>query len=83
MEIILQEEIANLGQIGDILEHDRTAWLVPPGDCGASSDGLKVLIDDPQRRNRLGRAARQEVMAKYTWAAHTRQIIEKLKERCG
>lgn len=74
---------SQLGQIGDVLEHDRTAWFVPPGDCDGLKDGLKVLIDDPQRRDRLGQAARQEVMAKYTWVAHTRQIIEKLKERCG
>jgi glycosyltransferase involved in cell wall biosynthesis len=46
-------------------------------------DGLKILIEDEHRRDRLGRAARQEVVAKYTWREHTRKIIEKLKERCA
>lgn len=74
---------SQLGQIGDVLEHDQTAWMVPPGDCRALKDGLKVLIADRQRRDRLGQNARREAIAKYTWAAHTHQIIEKLKERCG
>jgi glycosyltransferase involved in cell wall biosynthesis len=45
--------------------------------------GLKTLIDDEPRRVKLGKAAREEVIAKYTWREHTRKIIEKLKERCG
>jgi glycosyltransferase involved in cell wall biosynthesis len=45
--------------------------------------GLRVLVNDAKRRERLGNAAREEVVAKYTWKEHTRKIIEKLKERCG
>jgi glycosyltransferase involved in cell wall biosynthesis len=44
--------------------------------------GLKTLIADKERKERLGKAARQEVVAKYTWREHTRKTIEKLKERC-
>jgi len=74
---------SNLNQIGEVLKHDYTAWLVKPGDIDSLMIGLKTLIDDKERRERLGKAARQEVVAKYTWREHTRKIIEKLKERCG
>ena len=74
---------SDLNQIGEVLRHDHTAWLVKPGDIESLMIGLKTLIDDGPRRERLGRAARQEAVAKYTWREHTRKIIEKLKERCA
>ena len=73
---------SDLEQIGEVLEHDGTAWLVKPGDAESLMLGLKTLIDNPQISKRLGEAARREVVAKYTWKEHTRKIIEKLKERC-
>jgi glycosyltransferase involved in cell wall biosynthesis len=73
---------SDLDQIGEVLKHDHTAWLVKPGDVESLMEGLKVLVDDRAKRNRLGQAARNEVVAKYTWREHTRKIIEKLKERC-
>jgi glycosyltransferase involved in cell wall biosynthesis len=74
---------SDLDQIGEVLKHDYTAWLVKPGDAESLMLGLKVLIDDKPRREKLGESARQEVVAKYTWREHTRKIIEKLKERCA
>jgi glycosyltransferase involved in cell wall biosynthesis len=74
---------SDLNQIGEILKHDDTAWLVKPGDVESLEHGLKILIDNEHLRNRLGKAARQEVVTKYTWKEHTRKIIEKLKERCA
>jgi glycosyltransferase involved in cell wall biosynthesis len=74
---------SDLDQIGEVLKHDQTAWLVKPGDVRALMAGLRVLVNDAKRRERLGNAAREEVVAKYTWKEHTRKIIEKLKERCG
>jgi glycosyltransferase involved in cell wall biosynthesis len=74
---------SNLEQIGEILEHDRTAWMVRPGDVDNLAGGLRVLIEDPTRRSRLGAAARAEVVAKYTWKEHTRKIIDALRGRCS
>ena len=56
--------------------------MVKPGDPESLMYGLKAMIDNDGLRQRLGNAARQEVIAKYTWKEHTRKIIEKLKERC-
>jgi len=73
---------SDLDQIGEVLQHDHTAWLVEPGDPESLMLGLKAMIDTPETNQRLGEAARREVVAKYTWKEHTRKIIEKLKERC-
>jgi glycosyltransferase involved in cell wall biosynthesis len=74
---------SDLNQIGEVLKHDSTAWMVKPGDVESLVQGLKTLIDDESKRLRLGQAAREEVVQNYTWKEHTRKIIEKLKERCG
>jgi glycosyltransferase involved in cell wall biosynthesis len=71
---------SNLEQIGEVLEHGRTAWLVPPGDADALADGVRRLIDDPSLRAALGGAARTEVVARYTWREHTRRTIGRLQE---
>jgi glycosyltransferase involved in cell wall biosynthesis len=73
---------SDLDQIGEVLKHDGTAWLVKPGNTESLIEGLKVLIDDRQKREKLGKEARREVIEKYTWREHTRRIIEKLKEQC-
>jgi glycosyltransferase involved in cell wall biosynthesis len=74
---------SDLDQIGEVLQHNHTAWLTQPGNAESLMNGIKVLLDDPSKAQRLGQAARHEVIDKYTWKEHTRKIIEKLKERCS
>jgi glycosyltransferase involved in cell wall biosynthesis len=71
---------SDLEQIGEVLDHGRTAWLVPPGDVDALADGLKRLIEDPDLRAALGAASRRDVLTRYTWREHTRRTIERLQE---
>lgn len=72
---------SDLEQIGQVLEHDRTAWLVQPGDPEALADGLQALVEDSERRDRLGRAAREDAVQRHTWLAHTKYIIDALERR--
>jgi glycosyltransferase involved in cell wall biosynthesis len=74
---------SDLDQIGELLEHGRTAWLVPPGDAGALAAGLRRLIADPQLRASLGAAARERALRDHTWHRHTGRIVEALRERVG
>ncbi|MGD8377389.1 MAG: glycosyltransferase family 4 protein [Acidobacteriota bacterium] len=73
---------SSLDQIGEILEHDGTAWLVAPGDAGALAGGLRILIEDFGRRQRLGAAARAVAVSRHTWTAHTGRILQALADRC-
>lgn len=72
---------SDLDQIGEVLEHGRTALMVEPGDAEALARGMKKLVDNPELREKLGVAARQAALSKHTWLEHTRRIIDKLKER--
>ena len=57
----------------DVVEHERTALLVPPDDSAALRRAILRLRDDPALRLRLGQAARQQAQA-YTWEARARRI---------
>ena len=69
---------SRLEQIGEVLEDDRTAVLVEPGDAAELASALEALIDDPERRARLGVAAREEAVANHTWLDHTRRILDRV-----
>ncbi|MGE3163889.1 MAG: glycosyltransferase family 4 protein [Planctomycetota bacterium] len=69
---------SDLAQIGELLDHGETAWLVPPGDPEALVAGLQVLIDDPTLRARLGAAARRQAEDRHTWREHVRRILERV-----
>jgi glycosyltransferase involved in cell wall biosynthesis len=72
---------SDLDQIGEVLRHRETAWLVPPNDADALADGLARLIEDPALRTTLGDAARREALANHTWRAHVRRTIDALEAR--
>jgi glycosyltransferase involved in cell wall biosynthesis len=74
---------SDLDQIGEVLDHGETAWLVQPGDPDDLAAGIAILIDDPERAARLGRAARERAVSRHTWRAHTERIVEALRERCS
>ena len=72
---------SKLDQIGDVLEHDETALLVPPGDVDALAEAIARLADDRPRRERLGAEARRAAVERHTWHEHTRRTIDQLT-RC-
>lgn len=74
---------SNLDQIGEVLAHDRNAWLVPSGDVPALADGVRRLVLDEPLRRRLGEAARYDVVAHHTWRQHTRRTIGHLQTLSG
>lgn len=71
---------SDLGQIGEVLEHGITAWMVTPGNVESLIIGLKMLVDNEKLRTNLGRNARREVIEKYTWHEHTKKIAEKINK---
>jgi len=48
-------------------KHNETALCVPPGDSDALADMLRIALDDPELRDRIGAAGRQRVIDRWTW----------------
>jgi glycosyltransferase involved in cell wall biosynthesis len=48
---------ASRGGVHEIVEHERTALVVPPGDAGALAGAIASLLDDGPRRAAMGAAA--------------------------
>ncbi|MBI4737954.1 MAG: glycosyltransferase family 4 protein, partial [candidate division NC10 bacterium] len=71
---------SDLDQIGEVLSHGKTAWLVRPGDPEDLAEGILALARDPDLRRALGEAARDEVVAKHTWTAHVERLLAKMIE---
>lgn len=74
---------SDLDQIGEVLEHEKTAWMVKPGNVKDLAGGIIKLVEDEKLRIRLGRNAREEVAAKYTWTEHVRKILKALERVIG
>ncbi|MBT3261243.1 glycosyltransferase family 4 protein [bacterium] len=70
---------SDLDQIGEILEHKKTAYLVEPGNIEQLADAINILCEDVKLRDSLGENAREEVVAKHTWDKHAENILEKIK----
>jgi glycosyltransferase involved in cell wall biosynthesis len=50
----------------EIVEDGVTGLIVPAGDPLALANALEQIISDPIRRGRMGSAARQQVILKFT-----------------
>jgi glycosyltransferase involved in cell wall biosynthesis len=53
------------GGLPEIVRDGETGVLVAPGDAVALAGALAALRDDPERRERLGAAAREDVRARF------------------
>lgn len=71
---------SNLDQIGEILLHDVSAFLVEPGSVTDLGRGLQHMIEHPADAKRMGENARKVVIERYTWKQHVGRIIAALEQ---
>ncbi len=69
---------SRLDQLGEILEHGRTAWLVTPGSVAELSEGIQYLAGNPAARSRLGNAARCMAVERHSWEHNAARALENL-----
>ena len=58
---------SDIGGITDIVEHNKSGLLVPPGDPAALAQTLERLARDPALASRLGSAGAQRVRSAFGW----------------
>ena len=66
---------SRLGQIDGVLEDERSALLVTPGDERALVDALVRAACDGGLRGRLGAAARKDAIDRHSWARNAQRLL--------
>jgi len=72
---------SRLGQIGAVLEHDRTALLTEPGNADDVANAMATLIRQPELAKRLALAARQEAVERHSWDSRVETVLSALEAR--
>ncbi len=85
---------SQVGGIPEILDHGRDGYLVPlepvsrsdaepknPEDFSqALAREINKILQDPEQARQMGQAAREKVLARYSWQAIARQTLELYQE---
>lgn len=66
---------SRIGQLAEVITDGETGLLFDPGDDHSLTDRLDWLRKDRGLRERLGHAARAQVMERHTWQSVARQVL--------
>lgn len=66
--------VSKSGALPDLVEAGRTGLVVERGDAAGLARAIETLLDDPQRRVTMGRAARERAEAFFGWDNVVRRL---------
>jgi glycosyltransferase involved in cell wall biosynthesis len=67
---------SRLEQIGEVIRDGENGLEMMPGNASQLADQILDFARDRELRTRLGAAARQEVVQRYTWKANVDRILK-------
>jgi glycosyltransferase involved in cell wall biosynthesis len=67
---------SDLSGIPELVEHEVSGLLVPPGDAAAIASALERLAADPALRARLGQGGRDKVLREFDLATNAARLVE-------
>jgi glycosyltransferase involved in cell wall biosynthesis len=68
---------SDIHQSATILKNGITGLLLEPGNADSFAQAIITLLKDDQERDRLGRNARQQAIARHSWQHYT-ELLEKI-----
>jgi glycosyltransferase involved in cell wall biosynthesis len=69
------------GALPEVVGDDgRCGMLVPPKDAGALAAAIDQLLDQPERRDAMGRAGRERVLQHFTWRRAAERTVDVYRE---
>jgi len=74
MSLGLPAVVTSVGGITEMVTHDETGMIVPPGDPNSLAASLVDLLRHPQKAARLGHAARNRYCERYRTEIMTRSL---------
>jgi glycosyltransferase involved in cell wall biosynthesis len=69
---------SRLGQIASVIVDGENGLLVEPNDPVALARAIERLANDESLRARLGAAARQTVIERYTWQHNAARVFDQV-----
>jgi len=67
-----------LDQLGRALTHQRTAFLVEPGNSKELAAAIRLLAADPDMRHQLGHNAREAALSQHTWEQNAVRVLARI-----
>jgi starch synthase len=74
---------SRVGGIPELVTDGETGLLVPPDDPAALAEAVTTLLADPDRRARMGSAARAQALARFESATIAAQTLELYRKALG
>jgi glycosyltransferase involved in cell wall biosynthesis len=65
-----------LNHAAEVIQDGHNGLLVEAGDVNKFAESILTLLNDPAKRVRLSRNARQQAIEKYSWEEYTRRLEE-------
>ena len=72
---------SGLSGIPELVMHERTGFLVPPGDPWSLADRLECLADAPVLRRAFGEAGRAHVVESFDLRENARVLLHEVERR--
>ncbi|XHH09215.1 MAG: glycosyltransferase family 4 protein [Candidatus Bathyarchaeia archaeon] len=60
----------------EVIEHQKTGYLVPPKDVKALARAINLLLSDKQLRNKIGDNAHQKIVKDHNWKNNVKKYIQ-------
>jgi glycosyltransferase involved in cell wall biosynthesis len=74
---------SRLDQLAEVLEHERTALLVTPGNTEELEEAILRLALDPEERATLGAAARQAAVERHCWSRNVAYALSDMPSQAN
>jgi glycosyltransferase involved in cell wall biosynthesis len=71
-----------VGGTPEVIEHDRTGYLVPSGDVEVLAERIGDLLDSEDDRQEMAFQAKQAVLERFSFTAQARQYRALFEELC-
>jgi glycosyltransferase involved in cell wall biosynthesis len=71
-----------VGGTAEVVEHARSAWLIPPGSAAALEDGIRRFLAAPREFAAYGAAGHDIIRTRFSFEARTRGLMEFYEQLC-
>ena len=69
----------NVGGVPELMQNEKTGFLVEPNETSKLEECLTVLIEDEKKRKIMGKNGRKFIKEKFSWEVITKQFADIMK----